>query len=83
MYDPKYRAVFMGTPTSLGVLADMLIDLHFGCTLDPSNPVQIAEYNLGIVILAKCGVFHPDGLADVVNALSSVIPKPEPESEDT
>jgi len=50
----KYRFVF-GYDLGLEVLRDILITCHFGVTLDPDNKVQIAEYNVGIVIAAKSG----------------------------
>lgn len=70
----KYRHVFS---SSLGreVLADLLGECHFGETLDPDNKVRVAEYNIGVVILAKCGIFGDGTRMDVMNALLNVIPK--------
>jgi len=45
---------------------------HFGETLDPDNKVRVAEYNVGIAILARMGVFAHDTKTDVMNALMSV-----------
>jgi hypothetical protein len=52
--EEKYRALFnhgFGTE----ILADILMNCHFGITLDPDNKAQIAEYNVGIAIAAKAG----------------------------
>jgi hypothetical protein len=70
----KYRLMF-SSPMGREVLADILSMCHFGATLDLSNPLQVAEYNLAVVILAKCGVFSPGTGMDVVNALLNVLPK--------
>ena len=64
----KYRHIFL-SPIGREVLADILSDCHFGCTLDPDNKVQVAEYNVGISILARCGVFGPNRDIPVINAL--------------
>jgi hypothetical protein len=42
------------------VLKDILNMCHFGVTLDPDNKVQVAEYNVGLVIAEKAGVL--DGI---------------------
>ena len=70
----KYRYVF-ASPLGREVLADLLSECHFGETLDLSNPHKIAEYNVGVMVLAKCGVFGPKTKMDVINALLNVIPK--------
>lgn len=57
------------------VLADILKICHFGCTLDMDNPHQVAEYNVGVAIMAKLGILAEDTLFDVVNALSGVTAK--------
>jgi len=69
----KYRAAF-GGPIGQEVLADILTMTHFGETLNPDNPVQVAEYNVGVSILAKMGVFSFDTKGDVIKALQSVAP---------
>ena len=70
----KYRYVFS---SSMGreVLSDILTKCHFGSTLDPDNKAQIGELNIGILILAECGILGPDTKMDVVNALCNVLPK--------
>lgn len=67
----KYRAVFINE-MGLEVLADILRECHFGETLDPDNKVQVAEYNVGIMIMAKCGVFSPANLHNAIRALCSI-----------
>lgn len=69
----KYRAVF-GNVMGQEVLADILSMTHFGNTLNPDNPAQIAEHNVGIAILAKMGVFSKETKRDVVKALAAIIP---------
>jgi len=69
----KYRAVLLG-PLGVEVLGDILKTCHFGETLDPENTVQVSEYNVGAVILAKLGIFGPDTFDSVILALSSVAP---------
>lgn len=70
----KYRKVF-GDPIGREVLADILTMTHFGETLNPDNPVKVSEYNVGIAILAKMGVFSAGTRPDVVNALAAISPK--------
>lgn len=53
----KYRTVF-STGTGREVLADILLTCHAGKTLDPDNKVQIAEYNVGKVIMDKSGIME-------------------------
>jgi hypothetical protein len=76
----KYRHIFL-SPLGLEVLVDILQDCHFGCTLDPDNKVQIAEYNVGITILAKCGVFGPDRDVPVMNAMINSLQSSKPKEE--
>lgn len=72
----KYRAVFM-SPLGLEVLGDILTTCHFGCTLDPDNPANVAEYNVGVTILNRCGVFHQGTLPQVLNAFTAITPQEE------
>jgi hypothetical protein len=51
----KYRALFF-SQVGRDVLSDILVTCHFFGTLDPGNPVQIAEYNVAVVIAAKAGI---------------------------
>jgi hypothetical protein len=51
----KYRFLFK-TSVGQAVLADILRTTHFGVTLDPDNPAMIAEYNAGLIIMAKAGI---------------------------
>lgn len=77
----KYRKVF-GGQFGEEVLEDILRICHFGCTLDPENPTQVAEYNVGVVILAKMGIFGQGGAQKVVRALCSIIPEKEDEEDE-
>ena len=70
----KYRAVFITSSLGKDVLADILQLCHFGSTLDPDNQVQVSEYNVGVAILNRCGIFAEDTLEDVIRALASVVP---------
>jgi hypothetical protein len=54
----RYRNVF-GTPEGRLVLGDILTLCHFGETLDPKDPVQAAEYNVGLTIVRMAGVLDP------------------------
>jgi hypothetical protein len=69
----KYRQVLL---SGIGreVLSDILAQCHFGCTLDPDNRAMIAEHNVGISILASCGILGPETRKDVVMALCNVTP---------
>ena len=70
----KYRTVLFENQIGRDVLADILSMCHFGCTLDPENSVQISEYNVGMAILNKCGVFSRGTEEEVLRALAGVIP---------
>ena len=70
----KYRHIF-SSPMGRDVLSDILTECHFGMTLDPDNKAQIAEFNVGMMVLAKCGILGPDTKKDVINALCGVTPK--------
>lgn len=70
----KYRETFVNSALGKDVLADILTRCHFGRTLDPDNKVQVSEYNVGVFILARIGVFTEDTLEDVVRALAGVVP---------
>jgi hypothetical protein len=52
----RYRNVF-GTGEGKIVLGDILTLGHFGETLNPSDPVAVAEYNAAIVIARMAGAF--------------------------
>jgi len=70
----KYRELFLNNTLGQDVLADILQLCKFGCTLDPDNKVQVAEYNLGVIILHRCGIFAEDTLENVIRALANVVP---------
>ena len=52
----RYHNVF-GSLEGRIVLGDILAKGHYGLTLDPDNPVMVAEYNFAIVIGTLSGVF--------------------------
>lgn len=64
----KYRQVFH-TGIGLDVLVDLLQELHYGSSLDPDNPLMVAEYNLAVLILAKCGVHSLDNFRQLVGTM--------------
>lgn len=75
----KYRSVFINQK-GLEVLSDILFMCHFGDTLKDEH--MLDEYNIGVGILAKLGIFSEGTRLDVVSALASVSPKPkEPTAE--
>ncbi len=76
----KYRKTFL-EGFGKDVLADLLQLCHFGETLDPDNKAQIAEYNVGVSVLANLGVFSSNTLVAVVTALGNIIPEKEEENE--
>lgn len=63
------------------MLADILAECHFGSTLDPENPVQVAEYNVGVMILSKMGTFAEGTLLEVVHVLAGIVPQENIEEE--
>lgn len=77
----KYRHVLL-SPMGLEVLDDLLQLCHFGCTLDPNNQAQVAEHNLGVTILQRCGIFERGTARQVMLALSSVSPTVDEENSD-
>jgi len=61
--DPKdmqqrYSNVF-GTAEGKIVLGDILTLGHFGETLNPLDPVQVAEHNAAIIIARMAGALDP------------------------
>lgn len=52
----RYRNVFGSSEGKL-VLGDILAKGHYGETLNPDNPVAIAEYNFALVIGHLAGTF--------------------------
>ena len=50
----RYKNVF-STPEGKTVLGDILTSCHFGETLNPNDPVEVAEYNTGLAILRSTG----------------------------
>ena len=67
----KYHAVLC-SGLGVDVLVDILAMCHFGATLDIENKHQIAEHNVGVAILAKCGIFGSESMLEVVRALCSI-----------
>jgi hypothetical protein len=52
----RYKNVF-GTVEGRAVLGDILTLGHFGETLNPTDPIAVAEYNAAIVIARMAGAF--------------------------
>ncbi len=50
----RYKNVF-GSGEGRLVLGDILTLWHFGDNLDPNDPVNVTEHNLGITILRMAG----------------------------
>lgn len=69
----KYRAVFCQSPLGQEVLEDIVVNLcHFGVPLDADNKQLIGEFNVGLAIMAKCGIIQKENQNDVIRALCSV-----------
>lgn len=63
----KYRAIFM-SEMGREVLQDILIELcHFGQYL--TNEKEVCEHNMGVMILANCGVYKAGKKRDIINSL--------------
>jgi hypothetical protein len=72
----SYRFIFTSTEVGLKVLADILVDFcHFGCYL--SNPDEVAQYNVGVQILSRMGVFSGGKEVVVRNLVNSLQIKEE------
>jgi hypothetical protein len=54
----RYKNVF-ATMEGQIVLGDILTLGHFGETLNPTDPIAVAEYNAAIVIARMAGAFDP------------------------
>jgi len=54
----RYKNVF-GTAEGRIVLGDILTLGHFGETLNPVDPVAVAEYNAAMIIARMAGAFDP------------------------
>lgn len=67
--------------TGRRVLADLLDICHFGCMLNFENPAMIAEYNVGVAVLARLGIFGAKTRDEVINALCTVVPEKEEKDE--
>lgn len=73
----KYRHVFT-SQFGMDVLADILVELcHFGQELE--NADQVAQYNLGVYILSRMGVYSKANSLNVIRALASTLPAPKKE----
>jgi len=71
----KYRLLFLRSTLGKDVLFDLLQMCHFGGSLTPGDFKEVSEYNLGIMILRKLGIFSEGTGFDVMNALAKVSPK--------
>ncbi len=68
----KYRAVLC-SPLGMEVFSDILLTLRFGSTIDPDNSLQVAQHNVAVSLLVKCGVFREDNYEEVIRALCSSV----------
>ena len=71
----EYRSVFLSTDAGRAVFGDILSHCHFGESLDANDPQGVAEHNLGVLLLSRCGIFSQGTLPLVLNALSAVTPE--------
>lgn len=66
-----YRNTFKSV-SGKKVLSDILVNFcHFGAYLDPHDTFSIGQYNVGISILGRLGVFS-QGRDAVINALLDI-----------
>ena len=73
----KFHLLFGNSPIGREVLADIVKNYcHFGEELDPGNPSQIGEYNVGIRILTMAGAFDDKRWVDVIGELIKPLPLP-------
>lgn len=77
----KYRAVFLGNEFGEEVLGDILQSCHYGETLDYSNIAQVAEYNVAVLILFKCGVLGDGTLPQIIKSFTAIKPEQKQENE--
>ena len=72
----KYKFVFTKSEMATEVLADILCNLcHFGYALE--NPEEVAQYNVGIYIMGRLGIFSKGNEENLVRALLNTLPKKE------
>ena len=70
--EAKYRLTLL-SPLGRQVLSDILIGLcNFGCYLE--SPEEVAQYNVGIGILSRCGIISAGNREAIIEALCNVMP---------
>jgi hypothetical protein len=75
----KYRFLFT-SDMGIEVLADILCNFcHFGYALE--NPEEVAQYNVGVYIMGRLGIFEKGEEQDIVRALLNTIPLPKKETD--
>jgi hypothetical protein len=81
----KYRSILIENSTGREVLSDILTSFcNFGCFLDPGDDKMVGEYNVGISILSRLGIFNGETKPeDVILALSRVTPAFENKPEES
>lgn len=62
----RWRAVF-GSPLGKEVLEEMLIELHFFDTLDPTDMEQVALHNYAKSILYRLGFFQDKNVSSMLD----------------
>ena len=69
----KYRHIFINSEMGREVLRDILLSFcHYGQFLE-YNQAQIAEHNVGVSILIRCGIMDGDNIANSLNGLFNSI----------
>ena len=69
----KYRHVFINNPLGREVLSDILLTFcHYGQFLEFTHK-EIAEHNVGVSILIRCGIMDGDNIENSLNGLFNSI----------
>ncbi len=65
----KYRHVLINNPLGRDVLKDILITFcHYGQYLE-FNQKEIAEHNIGVSVLLRCGILDGENIEKSLNGL--------------
>src|SRR4030042_7014694 len=70
----KYRHIFTKSEMGAEVLADILVNLcHLGCILETAD--QVAQYNSGVGILSRLGIFSKANQLEVRTKMIPIVPR--------